>query len=405
MSKFLPYGRQHITDDDVAAVVSVLRGDFLTTGPMVATFEANIARRVGAKGVSVCSSGTAALHLAVMALSIGERDAVIVPSVTFLATASMVRAVGAEVVFADVDPHTGLLGPTQLEAAIARGRKIFPQHRLRAAIPVHLAGQTCPLAELQAIASRHGLAVIEDACHALGTIVEASDGDSLVGDCRWSDMACFSFHPLKAIAMGEGGAVTCRDPGHLKALNRLRSHGMVREPADFEQRERGFDAAGLPNPWYYEMPEIGFNYRASDILCALGNRQLDKLDEFVAVRRSLADHYRRLMLPLANLVTPIRQVPGCRAAWHLFAVQVDFAALGLTRSAVMRALQNRGIGSQVHYIPVHTQPYYRRRYGDITLPAAEQYYERTLSLPLFVGMTETDVEHVVDSLSEILAQH
>lgn len=403
MSKFLPYGRQHITDDDVAAVIAVLRGDFLTTGPMVAMFEANIARRTGATGVSVCSSGTAALHLAVMALGIGETDAVIVPSVTFLATASMVRAVGAEVVFADVDPHTGLLGPEQLEAAIARGRQIFPQHRLRAVIPVHLAGQTCPLAELQAIASRQGLAVIEDACHALGTVIETPTGDSLVGDCQWSEMTCFSFHPVKAIAMGEGGAVTCRDPSYLKALNRLRNHGMVREPADFELRERGIGSDGTVNPWYYEMPEIGFNYRASDILCALGNRQLDKLDEFVETRRRLADHYRRVMRPLANLASPLPQVSNCRAAWHLFAVQANFPALGLSRGAVMRALQARGVGSQVHYIPVHSQPYYRRRYGVIDLPGAEHYYERTLSLPLFVGMTEADVEQVVTILSEVLA--
>jgi UDP-4-amino-4,6-dideoxy-N-acetyl-beta-L-altrosamine transaminase len=405
MRKFLPYGRQHIADDDVAAVVAVLRGDFLTTGPMVATFEANIAKHTGATGVSVCSSGTAALHLAILALGIGEQDAVIVPSVTFLATASMVRATGAEVVFADVDPQTGLLGPEQLDTAILQGRKIFPQHRLRAVIPVHLAGQTCQLADLQAIALRHGLAIIEDACHALGTVIETPTGDSLVGDCRWSDMACFSFHPVKTIAMGEGGAVTCRDPQLLKALNRFRSHGMVREPDEFELQDRGFGPDGAPNPWYYEMLEIGFNYRASDILCALGNRQLDKLEHFVSTRRRLVDHYRRLMQPLANLVAPVPQVAGCRAAWHLFAVQIDYSALGKSRGAVMRALQTRGIGSQVHYIPVHSQPYYRRRYGNIILPGAELYYERTLSLPLFVGMTEADVEHVVTGLSEILASH
>ena len=293
--KFLPYGRQVIDDDDIAAVVAVLKGDFLTTGPTVEKFEAAFAERVGARFAVACSSGTAALHLATLAAGLGEGDSAIVPTVTFLATANAVRFVGADVVFADVDKATGLLRPEDLEMAIAAS-----SGNAKAVLPVHLGGQSADMAAIAKIAKRHGMIVIEDACHALGTTLD----DGVVGDCQHSAMAAFSFHPVKTIAMGEGGAVTTNDPVLYEKLTRLRNHGMTRDPQRFSNDDLAFGDDGSPNPWYYEMPEVGFNYRASDIHCALGLSQLRKLDAFVSARRSLADTYDRLLAPFAPYDRP-----------------------------------------------------------------------------------------------------
>ncbi|MBP2316066.1 UDP-4-amino-4,6-dideoxy-N-acetyl-beta-L-altrosamine transaminase [Azospirillum soli] len=390
---FLPYGRQVIEEDDVAAVAAVLRGEALTTGPMVERFEEELCERTGAAFAVVCSNGTTALHLAMLGAGIGLGDRVVVPAVTFLATANAVRYVGAEVVFADVDPDTGLMRPQDLEQALARA-----DGPVRAAAPVHLNGQTADMASLKTLADRHGLRLIEDACHALGT----SGPGWKIGDCGHSDFACFSFHPVKTIAMGEGGAVTIHDPNDARRLRRLRSHGMVRESADFMHHADAFDADGSPNPWYYEMPEIGFNYRATDIQCALGLSQLAKLERFVARRRALVDRYAAALAPLAPLVRPIGKVPGCAPAWHLAVALIDFSSAGVTRSVVMRQLREQGIGTQVHYLPVNRQPYYQARYGNIRLPGASTYYDRALSLPLFPSMADSDVDRVVAALADSL---
>ncbi len=391
---FLPYGRHLIEDDDVAQVERVLRGDALTGGPAVARFEQALAAQTGAPHAVACSSGTAALHLAALALDLGPGDAAVVPSVTFLATANALRYVGADVVFADVDAETGLLTPATLENALQRGGG----KRIKAVFPVHLAGQCADMAALEPLARRHDLNIVEDACHAVG----ARCGGRPVGACAASDLAVFSFHPVKTIAMGEGGAITARDPRLARRLCDLRNHGMVRDPARFQIRDQAFDADGEPNPWYYEMPEPGFNYRASDIHCALGLSQLAKLGRFVAERRRIVGWYAEALAPLAPLVKPVAQAPGCEPAWHLCAARIDFRAAGVSRARVMRALAAGGIGSQVHYLPVHRQPYYRRLYGDLHLSGADAYYERTLSLPLFVGLTEADVARVVGVLADAL---
>lgn len=387
MSDFLPYGRQSIDDDDIAAVAAALRADMLTTGPLVEAFERDFARASGAAHAVACNSGTAALHLAALALDLGPGDAAIVPSVTFLATANAVRYTGAEVVFADVDPDTGLLTPSAFEAAIAR----TGGQRLRAVFPVHLNGQLCDMAAIEAIANRHDLAIVEDACHALGL--------ADVGAARHGGMACFSTHPVKAIATGEGGVVTTAHAGTAAKLRRMRSHGMVREPAAFENRDLGFDG-NTPNPWYYEMPEPGWNYRLPDVLCALGISQLTKLARFFARRQEIAARYDALLAPLAPALRPIpRTQPH---GWHLYAVLVDFAALGTTRARFMSALRAQGVGTQVHYLPVHHQPYYRRLYGDLPLPGADAYYARCLSIPFYPAMTDADVARVVEVLAGLL---
>jgi UDP-4-amino-4,6-dideoxy-N-acetyl-beta-L-altrosamine transaminase len=395
---FLPYGRHLVEEDDIAAVTAVLRGNHLTSGPAVDAFENALATRVGARHAASCTSATAGLHLAAMALGLRPGDRVIVPALTFLATANAARYVGGEVVFADVDQSTGLMGAAELEAALARAGDPRPV----AVFPVHLNGQCADMSVLGRVARAHGLKVVEDACHALGGSHRHGDRDSTVGDCAYSDLAVFSFHPVKTVAMGEGGAVTTNDSELHERVRRLRNHGMVKDPSAFEQPARAFAADGAANPWYYEVTELGFNYRASDIHCALGLSQLAKLDRFVARRRQLADGYDQRLERLAPVVRPLSRVRGCHPAWHLYVVQVDFPSLGLDRATLMSRLRAKGIGTQVHYLPLHLQPYYQRRYGAQSLPGSEAYYARALSLPLFPGLGDDEVDRVVAALRAAL---
>ncbi len=400
----LPYGRPLIDDDDIAAVCAVLRSQWLTTGPAVEGFEAALAAEVGAAYAIACASGTAALHLACMALGLGPGDGLIVPAITFAATANCARFVGAEVVFADVDPETGLMEADHVAAAA--GRAAAAGIRPRAVAPVHFAGQLVDLRALRAQATDLDLAVVEDACHALGAVADGIGSGTVhgrVGACDDSVMTVFSFHPVKSVTMGEGGAVTTNDAGVAGRLRDYRGHGITRNPAMFADTAAAIGADGGANPWYYEMGEIGFNYRASDIACALGRSQLDKLAQFVAARRALARRYDRALAPLAPLVRPLARLSGRAHAWHLYVIGIDFAAAGCDRARLMRGLTAAGIGSQVHYIPLHRQPYYRRRYGDVALPGAEAYYSRCLSLPLFVGLSAADIERIAGVLAQALA--
>ncbi|WP_207460753.1 UDP-4-amino-4,6-dideoxy-N-acetyl-beta-L-altrosamine transaminase [Azospirillum sp. SYSU D00513] len=394
----LPYGRQSVDEEDVAAVVAALRGDYLTTGPLVDAFERRLAGIVGAPQAVACANGTAALHLAMLALGIGPGDVVVVPAITFLATANAARFVGAEVAFADVDPDSGLMEARHLAEALDRARALG---RPRAAAMVHLNGQSPDMGPLAATARDASLFLVEDACHALGTAIHTEEGEVPVGACDRSDLAVFSFHPVKTVTTAEGGAVTSRDPALDRRLRLFRNHGMVRDPAGLTLPELALDEAGGTNPWYYEMQELGFNYRLNDVQCALGLAQLGKLDRFAARRRALADRYDRALAPLGPLLRPVPRSPGCRAVPHLYPVLVDFAA-GTGRAALMRALAARGVGTQVHYIPVPWQPYYRDRYGLADLPGARRYYERVLSLPLFADMEEADADRVAAALAELL---
>ncbi|MBX3479439.1 MAG: UDP-4-amino-4,6-dideoxy-N-acetyl-beta-L-altrosamine transaminase [Caulobacter sp.] len=381
---FLPYGRQTIEEDDIAAVAQALRGDFLTTGPTVAAFEAVFAERVGAGHAVACSNGTASLHLAMMALDLGPGDVCIVPSVTFLATANCAAYVGADVVFADVDPDSGLMTPQTLAEALERAAG----RRVRAVLPVHLRGDVCNLPELARLARAAGAVLVEDAPHALGSTMDFGGGRERVGDCAHSAMASFSFHPVKTIATGEGGMLTTNDAALAGRLRRLRSHGMSRPEG----------AA----PWIYEMERPGYNYRLPDINCALGLSQLGKLDRFTARRRALTALYDARLAGLAPGVRPATRPAWSDPALHLYCVLIDFAGLGVTREEVMRRLAGEGIGSQVHYIPVHTQPYWRARQGEPALPGAAAWYDRCLSLPLYPAMRDDDVERVASALERAL---
>lgn len=384
MSGFLPYGRQTIEDDDIAAVAEALRGDFLTTGPTVEAFEAAFAEKVGASHAIAVSNGTATLHLAMMALGIGEGDVCVAPSVTFLATANCARYVGAEVVFADVDPDSGLMTPDTLAKALAGAR----DKRVKAVLPVHLRGDVCDLPALKAMASASGAVLVEDAPHALGSIATFDGVKHPVGDGAYSSFASFSFHPVKTLATGEGGMLTTNDPALAAKARLLRSHGMVRTVGG--------------DPWWYEMPELGFNYRIPDVLCALGLSQLAKLDRFVAQRRELTALYARLLPERAPRVRLATSPDHSDAALHLLTVLIDFEAEGISRRTVVESLKTQGVGTQVHYIPVHRQPYYAQRYGVADLPGADAWYARCLTLPLYPAMTAGDVERVVDALAKIL---
>lgn len=396
---FLPYGRQCIDESDIAAVVGVLKSDWLTTGPAVDAFEKAFSRYVGAAHALSCSSGTAALHLAALALGLGPGDTVIVPSITFLATANAPRLTGAEIVFSDVDPETGLMRASDLEAALQseRGRQA------KAVFVVHMAGQCDDLPAIQALARRNRLHVVEDASHALGTVYAHDGREYRVGQCAHSDIAVFSLHPVKTIAGGEGGAATTNDANLAARIALMRNHGMQRNAESLTDTEMAFDSSGEKNPWYYEMTEVGLNYRLSDIHCALAQSQLTKIDGFVERRRQLVATYDQRLTHLRQALVPLHRNPDCLAAWHLYVARIDFISVGQTRAAIMQQLSQAGIGSQVHYIPVHRQPYYRQRYGMDELNGADEFYARTLSLPLFPTMSDSDLEYVCDTLTGILA--
>jgi UDP-4-amino-4,6-dideoxy-N-acetyl-beta-L-altrosamine transaminase len=385
---FLPYGRQSIDQADVEAVTRALRSDFLTTGPLVHEFETAFASACGGAYAVASNSGTAALHLAALALQLGPGDSAIVPSVTFLATANAVRMTGADVFFADVDPDTGLLTPATLRVALQRSRRSGV--RVRAVFPVHLNGQICDLVGLRNVAG-DDIALVEDACHALG--------EADVGACVHSVAACFSTHAVKAIATGEGGVTITANSILAERMRALRSHGMVRDPTLLEQKSLAYDD-GVRNPWYYEMPGFGWNYRMPDVLCALGLSQLSKLPKFAARRREIAATYDRLLAPLAPVIRPVPHAG--RHGWHLYVLLVDFGALRMSRRVVMERLQSEGIGTQVHYIPVHLQPYYRKLYGALSLPGAECYYSRCLSIPFYPALKEDDTMRVEQALRRLV---
>jgi UDP-4-amino-4,6-dideoxy-N-acetyl-beta-L-altrosamine transaminase len=380
----LPYGRQTIDDDDISAVVEALKADFLTTGPTVEAFETAFAETVGARHAVACANGTAALHLTMLALDVQPGEVVIAPSITFLATANCARYVGAEVIFADVDPMSGLMTPGTLAEALKR----LGDRKLRAVLPVHLRGDTVNLPELATLAGEAGAVLVEDAPHALGSTMTFGNVAERAGDARHSAMATFSFHPVKTIATGEGGMVVTNDARLAERLRTMRSHGMVR-PA-------GAD------PWWYDMAEPGFNYRLPDILCALGLSQLKKLPRFAARRRVLAQAYEAALSPLAPVVRMAERPAWSDPVLHLMCVLIDFEAAGMTRRKVVDALRELGVGTQVHYIPVHRQPYYRERYGELDLPGAQAWYDRCLSLPLYPGMADEDVSRVVEALKAVL---
>jgi UDP-4-amino-4,6-dideoxy-N-acetyl-beta-L-altrosamine transaminase len=375
----LPYGRQSIDEADIQAVVDVLRSDWLTTGPKVAEFEEAFATRVGAKYAVSFSSGTAALHGAAFAAGLKAGDEAITTPMTFAATANCILYQRATPVFADVSRDTLNLDPEQLE------KKITP--KTRAILPVDFAGHPADLAPIMEMARRRGLLVIEDACHALGAEYQGRRVGSI------ADMTVFSFHPVKHITTGEGGMVATNDPGLAETLRRFRNHGIS---SDARQRQ----SAGR---WHYEMVLLGFNYRLPDIVCALGIQQLQKLDANLARRRQIAARYTAAFQEVPGMIPPAVRLDA-NPAWHLYPIRLQLEKLRADRGQIFAALRAENIGVNVHYIPVHTHPYYRENFGykGGEFPVAEDGYAQLISLPMFHGMSDQDVLDVVAAVRKVM---
>lgn len=391
-SGFIPYGRQWIEEDDVRAVAEALDFDYLTQGPQVDLFEKALAGYLGVRFAVAVSSGTAALHLACLAAGMKEGLEAITTPITFAASANCAVYCGGRPVFADIEADTFNINPDEIRKKITAHTKVIT--------PVHFAGLACDMDSIKAIADEHGLAVIEDACHALGAEYKGLKGKwHKAGSCAHSDMAVMSFHAVKHITTGEGGAILTNSPDLYERLMMLRTHGITKKPDMFKNRAMAFDENNVPNPWYYEMQEAGFNYRLTDLQCALGISQLKKLDAFVARRRRIADMYDTAFKGV-DLITPQAPVSGRVSSYHLYAVQIDFKRLGKSRARFMTEMKEKGIGTQVHYIPVHLQPFYRERFGYKMgdFPVAEAYYEKALSLPMYPKMTDEDVRRVVEAV-------
>ncbi len=377
----IPYGRQDISDADIEAVVSVLKSDFLTQGPAVPRFEAALASACGASHGVAVNSATSALHIACMALDLGPGDLLWTVPNTFVASANVGVYCGADVDFVDIDPATYCMCPQDLERKLTAADKAGRLPKVL--IPVHFAGQSADMKAISALAKRYGVRVIEDASHAVG----ASYLDRPVGDCSHCDIAVFSFHPVKIITTAEGGVALTNDAHLASRMGLHRSHGVTRDPDLMDGDSDG--------GWYYQMVDLGYNYRMTEMQAALGLSQMDRLAQFVDRRNALAERYDRL---LGNLpLTRPAQNPDCRSAFHLYPILVD------NRREVFDKMRAAGIGVNMHYIPVHTQPFWRKRgfnFGDF--PNAEAYYERAISIPLYAGMSDLDQDEVVRVLNEIL---
>lgn len=377
---FLPYGTQMIDESDIEAVLDVLRSPYLTQGPRVEKFERAIADCVGAKYCVAFCNATSGLHCAVKALEIEEgREGITSPN-TFVASANCMVYNGLVPVFADIDPRTYNVTAATIESRLT--------DRTRLMIPVHFAGQACDMRSIAAIAEKRGLRVIEDAAHAIGSLY--ADG-SPVGNCRYSDMTVFSFHPVKTVTSAEGGAVTTNDPELYRRLVLLRSHGITKDPSQLRRPS--------PGPWYYEMQELGYNYRMTELQAALGLSQLKRLDMFKARRREIVAKYNEAFASLENVEIPF-EAPGLSSCFHLYVSRFDFKAMGTTRAEFGKRLHAHKVGWQVLYIPVYSQPWYEKTYGVRRglCPNAEAYYEEALALPLYPKMTDDDVERVIGAV-------
>lgn len=384
----IPYGRQDITQADIDAVVGVLQSDFLTQGPMVPRFEQCIAQHVGASHALAVNSATSALHIACLALGLGSGDRLWTTPVTFVASANCGLYCGAEVDFIDIDPRTYNLCPQALERKLQQAER---EGKLpKVLVAVHLCGQPCDMQAIHALALRYGFKVIEDASHAIGGKYQGE----FIGNCRYSDITVFSFHPVKIITTAEGGMTLTNDAELANKMALLRSHGITRDPALMTHEADG--------PWYYQQIELGFNYRMTELQAALGVSQMERLDQYVARRHQLARRYDDLLASLP--VTTPWQHPDSYSGLHLYVIRLQLDKIGKTHRQVFESLRERGIGVNLHYIPVHTQPYYQSlgfQVGDF--PQSEAYYAEAISLPMFQTLSEEQQDRVISVLQEVLS--
>jgi len=384
----IPYGRQDITQADIDAVVGVLQSDFLTQGPMVPRFEQSVARHVGAEHALAVNSATSALHIACLALGLGPDDLLWTSPITFVASANCGLYCGAQIDFVDIDPRTYNLCPQALERKLEQAER---EGRLpKVVVPVHLCGQPCDMQAVHALAQRYGFKVIEDASHAIGGKYRGE----FIGNCRYSDITVFSFHPVKIITTAEGGMALTNNVELANKMVLLRSHGITRDPALMTHESDG--------PWYYQQVDLGFNYRMTELQAALGVSQMERLDEYVARRHQLSRRYDELLAELP--ITLPWQHPDSYSGLHLYVIRLHLPKIQKTHRQVFEVLREQGVGVNLHYIPVHTQPFYQRmgfKVGDF--PYAETYYTEAISLPMFQRMTYEQQDQVVATLYKVLS--
>jgi UDP-4-amino-4,6-dideoxy-N-acetyl-beta-L-altrosamine transaminase len=401
----IPYGKHYIDEDDIQSVVDVLRHGALTQGPKVAEFENKIANYVGAKYAVAVANGTAALHLACMALELSEGDEVITSPNTFVATSNSVLYVDAKPVFVDIDKRTLNIDIDQIEQTILDSKNI------KAIFPVHFGGLPCDMKRIKQLAEKYNLAIVEDAAHALGATY---DDGSRVGNCQYSDMTILSFHPVKGIAAGEGGMITTNDKSLYRKLTLLRSHGITKGNFEFPgiskpdnsliNKDEALEDGELKR-WYYEMQYLGYNYRITDIQCALAISQMDKIDMFLDARKSMAKFYDQALAEALN-ITPLQGHGRDNSSHHIYVVNVDFDKIGMSRHQFMKELSERGVGSQVHYIPVVNQPYYQTlKYQAEQYPISQLHYCNTLSIPLYYGLSRDQQAYIVENLLQLTSRH
>ena len=379
------YGKQSIDENDIDAVVEVLKSDFLTQGPAIEKFEKCVAEYCGAKYAVAVTSATAALHISCLSAGLGKDDILWTSPITFTASANCGRYCGADVDFVDIDPSTYNMSIAELEKKL-QAAEIKP----RVVVPVHLAGQSCEMDKIYKLSQKYGFKVIEDASHAIG----ADYKETKVGCCKYSDMTVFSFHPVKIVTTGEGGMVLTNDKDLYEKLVSYRSHGITRDPKLMTGTADG--------PWYYQQIDLGFNYRMTDMQAALGYSQMQKVNEFVSKRRYLAKRYNELLKNINGIQLP-DQNEDTKSSWHLYVVRVDFSKISKTKNQIFAEMKEKGICLNLHYIPVHTQPYYENlgfKGGDF--PNSEKYYEEAFTLPLYYSLTDEQQDHIVKSLVEVL---
>lgn len=384
----IPYGRQQISQDDIDAVVAVLQSDFLTQGPQVPAFELALQQATGAQYALAVNSATSALHIACMALGLGAGDRLWTTPITFVASANCARYCGADVDFVDIDPVTYNLCPQQLEKKLKQAQKDGTLPKI--VVPVHLCGYPCDMAAIYALSQEYGFHIIEDASHAIGGQYHGKP----IGNCRYSDITIFSFHPVKIVTTAEGGAALTNCPELAERMALLRSHGITREPSKMQGESHG--------SWYYQQIDLGYNYRMTELQAALGVSQMTRLDEFVTRRHQLAQRYHASLHDLP-LTLPLFSQQDAYSALHLYVIRLQRAKLNYTRRDIFDALRNAGVGVNIHYIPVHTQPYYQNLGFNVgEYPIAEAYYEDAISLPMFAAMTDQQQDTVIEVLRTIL---
>ena len=400
MEKIIPYGHQNITNEDFAAVAKVLKADYITQGPVVEEFENEVCNKVGSKYGVCCTNGTSALHLAMIAAGIKKDDRVIAPAITFCASANGARFLGAEILFADIN-NSVTMSVDSCRALLEKSKE--EGKPVKAVVTVDMAGYVCDMEAFAKLKDEFGFVWVQDACHSIGATWKDSTGKTYrIAEFEKVDMTVFSFHPVKHITCGEGGMVVTRSEKYAKKLRLYRSHCTTKEPGEFMNKAEAFDPNGLVNPWYYEMQDLGFNYRMTEIQAALGLSQLKRLESGIERRREISNRYHKEFSDCEYIDFPFIDDKKIGHAYHLAIFLIDFEKLGMSRAKFMLDLREKGIGSQVHYVPVPMMPYYADKLHGELFPNSLAYYRKCLSLPCFPTLSNSDLDKVCDGIKQVL---